>query len=117
MRVFGIVSTILQYVPQVLDLVERFFPGEGRSADKRIAASKEILEIVLEGINRGRFAEYGGLNGFDVAALAAAIKDEKQFVEKVARVNDAIVDLMNYIEKFKNTAPAPTPAGGNSNLN
>lgn len=97
----GIVGQIIKFAPIAIDIVERLFGDKG-GATKKAAAAKEVLELVRELINRGE--EFGGLDeDFDIdpAAVLRALEDEEVFVGKIANLNDAIVDLSNYINSFK----------------
>lgn len=97
----GIVGAILKFAPMAIDVVERLFNGDG-AAKKKAAAAKEVLELVRELIDRA--GEFGGFDEeFDVdpAAVLRALEDEDVFVDKIAALNDAVVDLSNYINSFK----------------
>lgn len=97
----GIVGKIIEFAPIAIDVVERLF-GRGDGAKKKAAAAKEVLEFVRELLDRGE--EFGGFDEelqLDPDAVLLALEDEGQFVDKIVALNDAIVDLTNYVNSFK----------------
>jgi len=88
---------VISYAPQAIDVVERLL---GLGGDKRLAAAKEVTEAVKELADSDTFANIPDLNDLSRAQLLEAIKDEKEFAEQVAKVNDAIVGFTNYINSF-----------------
>lgn len=97
----GIVKLVLQYAPVAIDTVERIIGG-GKGADKRVAAAKEVIELISEGLG----VDYGWEDvDFANVDYFQAVKDEKEFIEKVATLNDAAVALVNYVSKFKKEVP------------
>ena len=96
MGFLGVVSLIIQHVPFAINTVERFL-GKGSGAGKKLAAANEIVEFVGELINDDPTDEWEGVDPLALEGLAAALEDEKVFVAKISAVNDAVVDLVNYI--------------------
>ena len=95
----GIVGKILEFSPVAIDIVERLF-GSGDGPLKKLKAGKEVFEFVRELIeNRDEFDSFEDLD-IDVGAVLRALEDEEVFVNKIEAVNDAIVDLANYVNSF-----------------
>ena len=92
----GIAKAVLEYAPIAIEMVERIL-GAGRGPDKRVAAAKETVEFLLEAIENGDFDLYGSLEGVDPELLFKAAQDEEAFVEKIAAVNDAVINLVNFV--------------------
>jgi hypothetical protein len=95
----GIAKLVLQFAPVAIDTVERIL-GKGNGSLKKAAAAKEVVELLLKGVNEESFYQWDDLDYSDVDVLDA-IKNEDEFVELVANVNDATVALVNYIAKHK----------------
>ena len=95
----GVVGKILEFAPMIIDVVERLF-GAGQGGNKSAVAAKEVFEFVTELVDNGD--EFGGLEAGDIdkVALLKALEDEEVFVAKIVTLNDAIVDLTNYINSF-----------------
>ncbi len=95
----GVVGKILEFAPMIIDIVERLL-GANEGVKKRAAAAKEVIEFVRELVEKGDdFGDFDELN-LDAKAILLALEDEEVFVEKIAALNDAIVDLTNYVNSF-----------------
>jgi len=92
----GIVGRIIEHVPFAISMVERFV-GKGGKAAKKLSAANEILEFVGELVKENPVDEWEEVDALAIEGLVAALEDEKVFVAKISAVNDAVVDLVNYI--------------------
>ncbi len=95
-----IVSLIVEHVPFAIDMAQRFL-GKNNGAAKKLAAGKEIIEFVGELVQHDPLSEWSDVEEVDVKTLLAALEDEEEFVSKIHAVNDAIVQLANYVASKK----------------
>lgn len=89
-------SFILGYAPDIIDTVGRLLAGRS-GADKRLAAAKELFEVVKAGLDEEW--NIGDLGDLNANKLLKAMEDEDVFVEKLANVNDAIYQFTKYVNE------------------
>jgi len=91
-----VVTAIVKIAPGIVSMVERILgPKEG--AKKRVAAAKEITEMLRQLVTNNPFGGSPNFEDIDLESVLNALEDEEEFVEKIATLNDAVVDLANYL--------------------
>lgn len=96
MGFLGVVGRILEHIPFAISIAERMMGG-GKGTAKKAAAAREIVEFISELVERNPLDEWEEVSGLEIDGLIAALQDEKVFTDKLTAVNDAVVDLVNYI--------------------
>ena len=96
MKFVGIVSQILSQVPFAISMVERFL-GSDSGAKKQLAASREVIEFIHELVKEDPADEWSEVEAVDLQSLMNALEDEEGLAAKVMGVNDAVVELVNFI--------------------
>ncbi len=91
----GVVGLIIEQVPTILGLVERFTIGIGDA--KQVSAAKNMMEFIANLIGDGS-NEFCDFTEEDIAKLEKALADDEHgLMEHITRVNDSVVGLINHI--------------------
>lgn len=96
----GLLGTLLPIIidkaPDIIDLVGRLF-GDDENERKRLAAARELFEVLKRGLNEEW--QWDDLPKLDKDKIYEAMKDEDEFVEQLAKVNDAIYQFTKYVNR------------------
>lgn len=101
----GSVMQIVQLLIPAIQTAENFIRGNKRGAEKKEAVLAELGRRISD-IRR----ELGETTGIDLKAFnwIKFALNAPQFLEKVGKVVDAIVELANYIQEFEEVEEAAT---------
>jgi len=96
MQFVGVVSQILSQVPFAISMVERFL-GSDSGARKQLSAGREVIEFIRELVKQNPADEWAEVDAPELKSLLNALEDEEGLTKRVVAVNDAVVELVNFI--------------------